>query len=94
MTPNTKTVMNWLREEEIELVEWPACSPDMNVQENLHSTWKDRVDALHPTTKDDLRKKIKRVFSELTKEDTQPLVASMERRVRALKKAKGGHTKY
>jgi hypothetical protein len=90
----SKTVMNWLQEEKIELVPWPAGSPDMNVQENLHSTWKDRVDALHPTTNEDLRKKIKKVFYEITKEDTEPLVVSMKRRVEALQKAKGGHTKY
>lgn len=87
-------VTRWLEEERIEVVDWPSSSPDMNVQENLHKIWKDRVDALRPVSKQDLRSKITRVFNEMSEEDTLPLVESMERRVHALEKAKGGHTKY
>jgi hypothetical protein len=90
----SRVAMAWLEEKNIDLVPWPACSPDMNVQENLHRTWKDRVDNLKPTTKKDLRKKISKVFREMTEDDTRPLVDSMVRRVKALSKAKGGHTKY
>jgi transposase len=90
----SRVVKDWLEENNVELVEWPSQSPDMNVQENLHNIWKDRVDALHPTTRQDLRKKIKKVFYEMTAEDTRPLVDSMRQRVESLRKAKGGHTKY
>ena len=66
----------------------------MNVQENLHNIWKERVDALHPTSVQDLRDKIAKVFTEMTENDTRLLLDSMPRRVQALVNAKGGHTGY
>ena len=90
----SRVAMDWLEEEGIVLAKWPASSPDLNPQENLHKTWKERVDLLHPTTIDDLRRKIKKVFKAITEADTKPLVDSMDHRVKALGKAKGGHINY
>ena len=90
----SKVVQSWLGEQALQLADWPPSSPDMNVQENLHNIWKERVDALHPTSMQDLRDKIAKVFTEMTENDTRPLVDSMTRRVQALVNAKGGHTGY
>jgi hypothetical protein len=89
-----EVVSSWLAKEGVQVVNWPPSSPDMNPMENLHKIWKDRVYALRPSSNQDLRNKIETVFRAITKDDTQPLVDSMPRRVRALAAAKGGHTKY
>ena len=90
----SKLVKAWLQDKNVEVVPWPASSPDMNVQENLHNVWKDRVNALNPTTKADLKKKIKKVFYKMTESDTKPLVDGMQQRIKAMTREKGGNTKY
>jgi hypothetical protein len=87
-------VSSWLEEAGITVADWPASSPDMNPIENLHRIWKERVNSYHPTSHQDLRNSIEKVFRDMTANDTRPLVDGMPRRVKALRSAKGGHTKY
>jgi transposase len=87
-------VRRWLEKVGITVADWPPSSPDMNPIENLHKVWKERVNSYRPTTLQELRNYIETVFRDMTASDTRPLVDSMPRRVKALRSAKGGHTKY
>jgi hypothetical protein len=75
-------------------VPWPPNSPDLNIMENLHNQWKDRVAAHTPTTKVALKRFIKTEFYKFTKDELQNLVKTMPKRLRAVSAAQGGHIPY
>lgn len=84
----------WLREQKVKVVPWPANSPDLNVMENFHNLWKDRVAARNPTSKTALKRIIKQEFHKFTKEEIEKLVESVPVRLRKTIEAKGGHIPY
>ena len=84
----------WLREQKVNVVPWPANSPDLNVMENFHNLWKDRVAARNPKSKTALKRIIKQEFYNLTKEEIEKLVESVPVRLRKTIEAKGGHIPY
>lgn len=92
----TKAVSDWLRSQGYQVLgPWPGNSPDLNVIENVWVTLKRSVAARNPTSADDLVKKIKDVWvSEITQEYCRNLVHSMPRRIAAVLRSKGRHTKY
>lgn len=79
--------MNFFRENEIELLKWPAQSPDLNPIENLWGIIKKKLKNKKFSTKENLIKKIK-------KSTTKKLVLSMTRRVKACFDVKGANTRY
>lgn len=84
----------WLREQKVNVVPWPANSPDLNVMENFHNLWKDRVAARNPKSKTALKRIIKQEFYNFTKEEIEKLVESVPVRLRKTIEAKGGHIPY
>ena len=91
-----KSVMNFLRERNIPLLSWPGNSPDMNPLENLWELVKKRVNRINITTRQQLIEQLIAVWHR--DPDVADLarrcIDSMPRRIEALKKAKGGTTKY
>lgn len=88
--------MDWMIENDLPPMPWPANSPDMNIIEHL---WAHLEKKLRSRT--DKPSNIKQLFRFLEEEwlcIEQPVIdklySSMPRRVRALYDAKGGHTKY
>ena len=78
----------------IEVMDWPACSPDLNPIENLWAILKKRIARMKRTSLDDWRKRIHEEWEKLSHELLQNLVNSMENRIAACIAAKGGYTKY
>jgi len=87
-------VKKWRRAKKVNVVPWPANNPDLNVMENFHNLWKDRVAARNPKSKTALKRIIKQEFYNFTKEEIEKLVESVPVRLRKTIEAKGGHIPY
>jgi len=91
----SKIVTDYLASQNIQVLEWPGNSPDLNPIENLWSTMKDKVAERQPSSQGDLVTVIKQVWTMgLSKDLCAELVASMPRRIQAVIDSKGGNTKY
>lgn len=78
----------------IKLLDWPPQSPDLNPIENLWSILDGHIDKTEVTNKNDYFKAIQNAWENLDPEHLRNLVGSMPKRLAAVIKAKGGHTKY
>ena len=86
----------WFEDNTIEVMVWPAQSPDLNPIEHL---WGDLKKALKQYPKPakgvhELWERVVEQWNRIPPETCQRLIESMPRRVQAVIKAKGGHTKY
>ena len=87
-------VNEFLQDNNIARLEWPACSPDMN---HIHHAWDtlkravfDRDD--QPTTLRDLRRFAVEEWDNLDQQDLDELMDSMPRRIQACINARGHAT--
>ncbi len=92
----SKKATKWFEDNNIDVMAWPAQSPDLNPIECL---WVDLKKALkkYPTPPKGVHELWERVVEEWNKippETCQNLIESMPKRIKAVIKAKGGHTKY
>ena len=91
----SKVAKNFLDNNNINLLEWPGNSPDLKPIENLWTNMKNKVSEKQPLSGAELVKAIKEVWvKEISKEHCQSLIESMPRRIKAVIKNRGGHTKY
>lgn len=91
-----RSVLDLLRNQNIPLLSWPGNSPDMNPIENLWELVKKRVNRISITTRQQLIEQLIAVWHRDPDiaQLAQKCIDSMPRRIEALKKAKGGITKY
>lgn len=90
-----KKVSGYLAEEKVDVLDWPGNSPDLNPIENLWTMMKNNVAERQPSSGEGLTQAIKEVWvTELSPDYCRTLVESMPRRLEAVIKNKGGHTKY
>ena len=78
----------------VEVVDWPSQSPDLNPIENLWAFIKRSMQGLTFTKEQDLIDYVFRVWNEVMPELCKKLVDSMNNRITAVLRAKGGYTKY
>jgi hypothetical protein len=91
-----KRTKEWLKVNKVKLLDWPAQSPDINPIENLWNIvdQKIRKRTNKPTNVGELWEAVQQEWNELDQQIIRNLYVSMTSRVAALKKAKGGYTKY
>lgn len=89
-----KIVQNWFHTNRIEVLDWPAQSPDLNPIEHLWSILKQAVSRQRPSNINSLKTIVNAEWMKMDKNICHKLVESMPRRCEAVIKAQGGHTKY
>ena len=86
----------WLENNGVELLDWPAQSPDLNPIEHLWEHLKRQLAKyeVEPKSIHELWTRVEAEWEKIPKEVCVDLIKSMPRRVAAVLKAKGGYTKY
>jgi transposase len=85
-----------LRNRGIEVIAWPASSPDLNPIENIWQRIKQRLRRRHecPHNVEELKALVADEWSRITIEEIRDLIKTMHNRMAAVIRAHGGHTKY
>jgi len=92
----SKLVQKWLSENEINVMKWPAQSPDLNPIEHIWNEVDRRLRKLPGkiSSKEDLWDKLQDAWNDLKEDDCRKLIKTMPERVRDIIKAKGGYTRW
>ena len=88
---NTKA---WLKDKNIECLDWPAQSPDLNPIENLWAELKKKIRAKNLKNISELTSCLKECWSSISEEYCKKLVDSMPNRIDQVINNKGLWTKY
>ncbi len=87
-----KSTKSWLNDHGVGVRDWPANSPDLNI-ENLWSIVKRKMRNETKNT-DELKATVKETCAFIPPQQCHKLITSMPRRIEAVIKAKGAPTKY
>lgn len=89
-----KVVKAFMEDKKMEVLAWPANSPDLNPIENIWGILKGRVAKRSPATKEELKEVLLEEWDNITPELIRNCIKNMPERVMACRNAKGGHTRY
>ncbi|GFU59708.1 transposable element Tcb2 transposase [Trichonephila clavipes] len=91
-----KTVLDFCSAQHMQLLPWPAYSPDMSPIEHVWNLVGSRLarDPRLAVSKDELLLRIQAIWNSLPQANIQNLFDFMPRRIAALFAARGGYTKY
>lgn len=89
-------VRNYLEEVQINTMEWPANSPDLNPIENLWDILGRRLRAtpIQPNNLQEVGERLIQIWRELDQNEIRQLILSMDRRCEAVIRGRGGNTRY
>lgn len=76
-----KTTQAFFKEHGIELLDWPAYSPDLNPIENLRAILKNKVYEQRPRTLDELERVVRKEWKAISRRFTRRLVRSLPGRL-------------
>lgn len=91
-----RVVQEYLNQHNIQVLDWPACSPDLNPIEHI---WDQLGKAIRgrpnqPITLAELEEALVEEWDLLPQENIRRLIRSMPRRIQAVIQSHGGNTKY
>lgn len=92
----SKKAQNWMKDNDISLLDWPPQSPDISPIEHLWHHIKMEL-CKYPTHAKgvwEIWERVEEVWNNIPVEVVRNLIESMPRRIQAVIKAKGGNTKY
>ena len=95
--PHRACVVNeYLQNETIERMEWPACSPDLNPIEHAWDMLQSAVAVrpVQPRSLVELQQALIQEWTNLDQNRLARLIQSMRRRCLAVINARGGHNRY
>ena len=92
----SKRAEKWFSDHGYTVMKWPPQSPDLSPIEHLWWHLKKKLDEyeIPPSSQHQLWERCEAEWEKIPKEVCQNLIESMPRRVAAVLRAKGGHTKY
>ncbi len=82
-----KSTKSWLNEHGVDVLDWPANSPDLNI-ENLWGIVKRKMRNKRPKHADELKATVKETWASHTPQQCHKLITSMPRRIEPVIKAK------
>lgn len=92
----SKKAVKWLKDHQVEVIDWPPQSPDLNPIEHLWVELKRKLSAYEkmPTSILELWERVESEWNKIRKEVCVKLIESMPDRVAMVLKEKGGYTNY
>lgn len=89
-----KKTTNFFESNNINLLEWPSQSPDLNPIEHLWALLDRKIGERLFSKKDDLKRAVTDAWGAMDQKQIRKLIESMPSRLEAVIVAKGGPTKY
>ncbi len=90
----SKATVGFLKKNRMKVIQWPSMSPDLNPIEHLWGILKRQVEHHSPSSIQSLKEVILEEWKKIDLAKCRQLVHSMPRRLGAVIKNHGGHTKY
>lgn len=89
-----KKTSKFFEDNGIQVLDWPANSPDLNPIENLWALMKHELSCKIIKSKSELIGNLYQIWNEIPQETVTSLINSMPNRIKECLDAEGGHTKY
>ncbi len=90
----SKATVVFLKKNRVKVIQWPSMSPDLNPIEHLWGILKRQVEHHSPSSIQSLKEVLLEEWKKIDLAKCRQLVHSMPRRLGAVIKNHGGHTKY